>query len=199
VQRRVLLLDHLVGGDEQRLRNDQAERLCSIEVDKELQLSRLLDRKTSGPFSPLRRSRIAASAAEKQKLQTISGRDVRARWTCLTFFAKLLSSLFVEHSREMPAFGAFVRYQRPKPTSRRYLQYFLHRRAAFLAEWHINALASLITRHATLALDVIALGVFRVNTLELNSRPLSEVSAAALRSELSFQAAIVAGIEPSAA
>src|SRR5262249_7487079 len=132
-------------------------------------------------FSPLRRCRIAASAAEKQKLQAISGRDVRARWTCLTFFAKLLSSLFVEHSREMPAFGAFVRDQRPKPTSRRYLQYFLHRRAAFLADWHINALASLITRHATTHFGRNRTGVFRVNTLESKLATLSEVSAAALR------------------
>ena len=78
----------------------------------------------------------------------------------LTLPQSLLSSLLVEHSREMPTFGAFVRDQRPKPTSRRYLQYFLHRRAAFLAERPLNALASLLTRHATLPLDVIAFGFF---------------------------------------
>ena len=83
----------------------------------------------------------------------------------LTFPQSLLSSLLVEHSREMPTFGAFVRDQRPKPTSRRYLQYFLHRRAAFLAEWPLNALASLLTRHATLPLGVGCIRVYRVHTL----------------------------------
>ena len=38
------LLDHLVGGHQQRLRDRQAERFCGFEVDGQIEFCRLLDR-----------------------------------------------------------------------------------------------------------------------------------------------------------
>src|SRR5262245_41497114 len=45
MNRVVSSLDHLVGEREQVGRNFEAERLCGFDVDRELELGRLLDRK----------------------------------------------------------------------------------------------------------------------------------------------------------
>ena len=42
------LLDHLVGGGQQRFRDDEAERLGGLEVDDELEAGRLHDRQVDG-------------------------------------------------------------------------------------------------------------------------------------------------------
>jgi hypothetical protein len=44
------LLDHLVGDGEQRWRHVEAERICGLQVDDQLEFSRLLDWKRSSPF-----------------------------------------------------------------------------------------------------------------------------------------------------
>src|SRR5215467_5083387 len=46
------LLDHVVGADEDRLRDRQPERLGGLEIDHQLELGRLLDRQI-GRFRPL--------------------------------------------------------------------------------------------------------------------------------------------------
>jgi hypothetical protein len=43
------LLDHLVGGDKQRVWRGQAERLCGLEVDHQLKLGRELHWQIAGP------------------------------------------------------------------------------------------------------------------------------------------------------
>src|SRR5437899_12117128 len=43
------LLDHLVGPQQERLRNRQAERLCGGQIDDESELGRLLDRQVPRP------------------------------------------------------------------------------------------------------------------------------------------------------
>ena len=45
------LFDHLVGGDQQRSRNRETERLSRLQVDGELEFSRLHDRKVSRLFA----------------------------------------------------------------------------------------------------------------------------------------------------
>jgi|SRR5262245_30389945 len=45
------LFDHLVGNGLKRERHGEADRVCSLEVDDELELGRLLDAKVSG-FRP---------------------------------------------------------------------------------------------------------------------------------------------------
>jgi hypothetical protein len=49
------LFDHLVGAREQRGRNGEAERLCGLQIDYQLELGRLLDRQVGGlrPFKIL--------------------------------------------------------------------------------------------------------------------------------------------------
>src|SRR6476659_2441376 len=42
------LFDHLVGADEKRWRNGQADRFSCGQVDNEIELGRLLDRKVGG-------------------------------------------------------------------------------------------------------------------------------------------------------
>jgi hypothetical protein len=37
-------LDHVVGASKDRLRNRKPERVCSLEIDRKLELGRLLDR-----------------------------------------------------------------------------------------------------------------------------------------------------------
>jgi hypothetical protein len=46
-----LLLDYLVGAGEQRLRHGDAERLCGLQVDYQLELDRLLHRPVGGALS----------------------------------------------------------------------------------------------------------------------------------------------------
>src|SRR3981189_3362597 len=45
------LFDHLVGTSKKRCRNVQPERVCGLEVDDKLELSRLLDRKIASTFA----------------------------------------------------------------------------------------------------------------------------------------------------
>jgi hypothetical protein len=52
-QSRAGLFDHFVGAAKQRQRRGDAERLGGLEVDDQLDLRDLLDRKSAG-FSPLR-------------------------------------------------------------------------------------------------------------------------------------------------
>jgi hypothetical protein len=46
--KKTLLFDHLVGAAKQRRRHLDAERFCCLEVDYQLELGRLLDRKVGG-------------------------------------------------------------------------------------------------------------------------------------------------------
>src|SRR5262245_35539517 len=46
------LFDHLVGAADKRQRNREAERLCGLEIDDQLDFRRLLDRQVGGLFAP---------------------------------------------------------------------------------------------------------------------------------------------------
>jgi hypothetical protein len=46
------LFDHLVSADEKGLRNGQAQRFRSFQIDRELKLRRLLDRKVGRILAP---------------------------------------------------------------------------------------------------------------------------------------------------
>jgi len=52
------LLDHLVGAAKERQRNDETERSCGFEVNDQLDLSDLLDRKAAGSFTLENSTRI---------------------------------------------------------------------------------------------------------------------------------------------
>ena len=52
VRQKTFLFDHLVGDDEQRWRNGEAKRFGSLEIDRQLEFGRLLDRDIAG-FRPV--------------------------------------------------------------------------------------------------------------------------------------------------
>jgi hypothetical protein len=72
---RDFLLDHLVGGCEERFRHLDAEQPRGLKVDDELELGRLMDRQVGGLCAPERRSRLVARSL-KGRLRKAVGYSV---------------------------------------------------------------------------------------------------------------------------
>ena len=87
-------LDHLVGEHERRRRNRQPERLCSREVDDEIELGRLLDWDIASPrpaqnlvdIAPLElHSRTVVSPLPAVGFGPVDGQSMGA-WVITAFF-----------------------------------------------------------------------------------------------------------------
>ena len=62
------LFDHLVGTDEERLRDCESKRFGGPEVDHQLELGRLFDRKVGGFHAPEDAIHLIGTAAEQTRI-----------------------------------------------------------------------------------------------------------------------------------
>src|SRR6516164_3896716 len=79
------LFDHLVGADEKRLRNGQAERFRSLQIDRELKLRRLLDRKIGRIFALENALDILSSLpVVVEQIEVVDDQSAQFRYTAHT-------------------------------------------------------------------------------------------------------------------